>query len=95
MAMYEGFEINEIEVLRIGMGQSVTIQRRRQRNDSSRWVIFCMGNVLHKSCEWEWEPTPSSRTDAFIADTRFDSLDEAIRYWRTHATKAMEELNGP
>jgi len=52
---------------------SIAIERRA--NDS--WAIKDGGNVLCADGEWEYEPFPSSRTDEFIARTRF-TLDDAF-----------------
>ncbi len=42
--------------------------------------------VLTRDGQWVWEPRPSSRSDEFIALTRFD-LDEALRLAKEQAPR--------
>lgn len=42
------------------------------------WAVRSMGDVLHANGEWEWEPTPSSRDDAFYKTARFATLEDAV-----------------
>jgi hypothetical protein len=44
-----------------------------------RWCAKWMGRVATRDGEWEYEPNPSSRTDDFIKDTRFATVEEAAR----------------
>lgn len=46
-----------------------------------KWAVYCHGCVLNKRGQWEHEPMPSNRRDAFIARTRFDSPDDALLAW--------------
>lgn len=50
----------------------VTVQDRGQG-----WAVCWMGDVLTRDGEWEWEPQPSSRDDAFYARCRFTTEEEA------------------
>lgn len=43
-----------------------------------KWAVRRMSSCLAKDGEWEYEPIPSSRDDAFYASCRFDSLEEAL-----------------
>lgn len=43
-----------------------------------KWAVCRLGDVLNRDGEWEWEPLPSSRDDAFFARCRFDSAADAI-----------------
>lgn len=54
--------------------KNATIEKRAD----DKWAVVDNG-VLNKDLQWEYEPMPSSRTDEFIARTRFDSIDEALR----------------
>ncbi len=40
-----------------------------------RYGEYC----LNKKNKWEWEPQPSSRTDAFYKRCRFDSFEDAVK----------------
>jgi len=55
-----------------------------------KWAVRWMGRCLTHDGEWEYEPQPSSRDDAFYARCRFDSLEEAV----TLAAKAERWVNG-
>lgn len=46
----------------------------------SKWAIRLTGMVLNKKGQWEFEPIPSSRSDAFLKRARFDSADEALMF---------------
>lgn len=49
------------------------------------WAIHELGCVLSKDDnDWEIEPQPSSRDDAFIARTRFATAEEAAEFARKH-----------
>jgi hypothetical protein len=42
-----------------------------------RFAVRRMGSVLNKDGEWEFEPQPSSRDEAFFARCRFDTFEAA------------------
>lgn len=47
------------------------------------WVIRDgIGQCLPRDGEWQFEPAPSARVAAFIARTRYKSVDEALDRWR-------------
>lgn len=50
------------------------------------WAITDdMRNVLDKNGNWNYEPSPSSRTEEFISNTRWPSAKEAFEFlaeWR-------------
>lgn len=54
--------------------QRINIESRDP--DGDVWAIVNDGMCLNKNFEWEYEPTPSSRSDEFIERTRY-TLDEA------------------
>jgi len=54
----------------------VYLESRLQMDGSKKWVIKCQSCVINKDGEMEYEPLPSSRTDEFIENTRFDSKEE-------------------
>lgn len=61
-----------------------------------RWGIFRDGNsiCLNKSGEWVWQSMPSSRTEDFYDLCRYDSVHEAIGYyklWYAGISKWAEE----
>lgn len=69
------------------------IQSRDQLDGSRLWVVqmeHSNGWVLGKDAEWHYEPLPSSRTDEFIANTRFSSPQSAYDFWKTNIKEAKE-----
>ena len=53
------------------LGQNTTVESR----GDGAWAVKNGGSVLNVDGVWEWEPSPSNRTDEFIARTRFDRED--------------------
>jgi len=69
------------------------ISSRKDIMDRLKWVVqleHSMCWVLGKDKEWHWEPQPSSRTQPFIANTRFDSPDEAWEFYSNNVTDSKE-----
>jgi len=56
----------------------IRVERARQMNGGALWAVRYRGDVLNKQGEWEWEPMPSGRDEAFLARARFNSAEEAI-----------------
>lgn len=57
----------------------VMVEACHQREGSDLWAIRQRGFCLNKQGEWEYEPLPSSRDEAFFARCRWADRDEAIR----------------
>lgn len=66
----------------------VVIESRDQIDSSRKWVLKMQEWVLGKDGEFHYEPMPSSRTDEFIENTRFNSPDECHSFW---AENVIEE----
>lgn len=69
----------------------VELQRRDGRYGAIRWSVNMRGRCLSKkTLDWEWEPLPSSRTDEFLSECRFDSAEEAFSAWRSARERGIE-----
>lgn len=58
------------------------IESRSQPNGDPKWCVKDGHAVLNKDLEWEHEPLPSSRDDAFIARTRWATAEEAYEAYK-------------
>ncbi len=47
------------------------------RTGVDKWAVRQGSNCLAKDGEWEYEPQPSSRDDAFLDRCRYKTLEEA------------------
>lgn len=62
--------------------ESASIELTQRRGDGAvKWDIVQAGMCFNKAGEWEYEPMPSSRTDEFIARTRWEVPQEALDHW--------------
>lgn len=50
---------------------------RIEQRSPDKYVIICFKEVLNKKGAWEYEPSPSNRSEMFLARTRY-SLGEAV-----------------
>ena len=65
----------------------VTLERARRRGCPDRWAVRRWGSVLARTGEFEREPMPSSRDDAFLERCRFESVADALAVWREHVAR--------
>ena len=61
-----------------------------QVDDSILWACRNRGMVLSKDGEWEYEPMPSSRTEAFLKRCRFKTLKAALKAGKKVAESALK-----
>lgn len=57
-----------------------------------RWAVICEGRsscLSKKELAFIWETRPSERTDDFLQDTRFDSAEEALEFWKHSREKVI------
>lgn len=74
----------------------IQIARRTSQEGVERWAIINGNTCLSKAEQcFVFESMPSNRTDEFIDDTRFDSVDEAYAFltkWRQAEVERVEKL---
>lgn len=58
--------------------------------EKNLWAVRHGGDCFNCAGEWEWESMPSSRKEAFLAETRF-SLTDAIELAQTAVAKLLAE----
>lgn len=59
-----------------------------------RWAVTRRQMCLDADGEWDWEPAPSSRDEAWLETHRFD-LDAALRLAKAAAPDVVENGYGP
>ena len=64
----------------------IQIEARDQRDGSRKWILKMHEWVLGKDSDFHYEPTPSSRTDEFIENTRFNTPNECHSFWIENVT---------
>jgi hypothetical protein len=69
-------------------GLYTSLQRMKQRDDSYLWAILKgEHSVMNREGEWEYQPLPSSRDNAFLKRTRFSTAMDALKVYRQQETK--------
>ena len=73
----------------------VTIEERSTEDSVRRWAVVRGGSVLNKDGDWEYEPMPSSRDEAFLSRCRYTTLEAAceqiVRWLATKPEMKKEE----
>lgn len=54
-----------------------TLQVELRDSEKGLWAVTYAGSTINKDGEWEYEPLPSSRSEAYMSRTRFP-LEEAL-----------------
>jgi hypothetical protein len=53
----------------------VVVRKMPQRDGSVKWAVYIIPRLcLSKGGFWEYEPVPSNREDAWLAEHRFDTF---------------------
>lgn len=78
------FDMGECPVYK----RPVVIESRDQMSGDRKWVLKMHEWVMDHDGNFQYEPSSSSRTDKFIADTRFNTPQEAYVTWKTKVTEA-------
>ncbi len=68
----------DLPVLRYDAGGGVTIDAVNRRDLSALWAVRWQGDCLSVDGEWEWEPSPSNRTDDWLARHRYATASDAL-----------------
>lgn len=69
----------------------IKIETRDQMDGSRLWVLKMHEWVLGRDGKFHYEPLPSSRTEEFIKNTRFETPDEVHSFWVKSINK-VEQL---
>lgn len=87
-------KLDEVMVFSLGKcplyNREVYLRTRGQISGPDKWVImleWTQGWCLGKNNRWYFERNPSSRTDKFINQTRFDTANEARDAYKQHLQK--------
>lgn len=70
-----------LEIAAYQLPDGSRLEQVAQRDGRRLWAIRKGGNCLNRSGQWEWEPSPSSRDEAFFFRCRWGQVDEAHRAW--------------
>lgn len=71
----------------------VLLTNRHSIDGSDHWAIVEHGCCLNKSGEWELEPIPSSRDDAFYARCRWHRAQEALDFYLSIPMRIRRRTN--
>lgn len=74
-------------VLERGTLSDVVLERRRQSVGPDRWSISNGVCVWTRNAQWEHEPIPSPRDDAYLERARYATVDDARAWWAESAAK--------
>jgi len=77
----------------------ISIEQRRGRDGRDRWAVLRNELVLNSDGEWEYEPSPSSRDEAFLKRCRYADLTSAslalVRWLNNRTATRMKAFNNP
>lgn len=72
-----------------GYFHNVEVTAVLNRDGEYWWAIRDGRNCLSKSGRWQYEPSPSSRTDRFFKYCRFETAQEAIKFYFSWKAKVL------
>lgn len=86
-AQLRSFDEFPAEISKYDVGDEISIIRTRQIQGVYAWVVASPTRMtLNKDGEWDFEPIPSSRSRAYLDNTRFKTAEEAWEVFRKERT---------
>jgi hypothetical protein len=79
---------------RTSIDEHVRIEEVRDRDGAPRWAVRLFGACLNRDGDWEDEPLPSNRSDAFKQRCRFATAQEAAEVLATSQQPQAGEESG-
>ena len=76
-------------------GREIVIEAREQIDGSIKWAVKMELWVLGKDNQYHYEPMPSSRTDEFLKNTRFDTKELALKSLIAHEKFVIDNQEDP
>lgn len=83
----------QVESYRLGGDDRfpITLERAAQRDGPDRWAIRQAGQAMNRKGQWDFEPSPSNRTESFFKRFRWESAEQAAADWvRMGRPQAMD-----
>lgn len=69
------------EIAAYALPGDVRIERTPRRDGPDWWAVRWLGDCLNHAGEWECEPSPSARTEEFLARCRYGTAELAYATW--------------
>jgi hypothetical protein len=77
-------QLSDLKIMSYSLGEirgELVLLDRVPGPAGDRWAIRAWGYCLNRDGKWDYEPMPSSRTDAFFARCRYATPEEALQAW--------------
>lgn len=86
---FELLSYDPTDVSAVGMIRGLKVELRTRVTDPDQlWAITSTYNeCLNHKNDWEYEPNPSSRTEAFLKRCRWKTRNEAVEFAIAHMAK--------
>ncbi len=69
---------SQVYIMNGVIGRQIYIESRAQMEGPVKWAVKMDQWVLGKDGEYHYEMQPSSRTDSFLENTRYETKEEAL-----------------
>lgn len=82
-----GTGIPGAEIVTYSLPDDATLEKVLRRDGGHAWAVRRFSSVLNRQGEFEYEPMPSDRDEAFLSRCRFDTAEDAAAVYRDFLTR--------
>lgn len=84
-------QVSDLQIAAYQLPNGAQIERCRQADGApDKWAVRRHGGCLNREGQYEYEPMPSSRDEAFLARCRFASVDDAYSTWKSTQPASLQ-----